>query len=214
MAAAPVTCSPAIDREAQPPAADRVAAAGTLQRDRLGDLFDRQHQRLFLLACRMTADREAARDLVQEVFLRAARHAADVPVDAAEGGAWLVRTLVNLCRDHHRRNAVRVRARGTLTADAQRAAGEAAAAKDLESRAVAQATVRAALAQLSPRQRAVVVLHEIEGQPVRAIARLLRVAEVTVRWHLMAARRQLAARLVAPPRGAVLHRHEPEGDLP
>jgi DNA-directed RNA polymerase specialized sigma24 family protein len=36
------------------------------------------------------------------------------------------------------------------------------------------------------------VLHELEGTPVREVARLLGVAEVTVRWHLSAARRELA----------------------
>jgi RNA polymerase sigma factor (sigma-70 family) len=180
-------------------ARDTPAAAGRSERDRLGDLFDRHHQRLFLLACRLTSDREEARDLVQEVFLRAARHAAGVPADAAHGEAWLVRTLVNLCRDHYRRTAVRARAQSSLTAAALRAARQApSCGAGPESTAVAQATVRAALAHLSSRQRAVVVLHELEELAVSDIARLLGIAAVTVRWHLLAARRHLAATLQAP----------------
>jgi DNA-directed RNA polymerase specialized sigma24 family protein len=41
------------------------------------------------------------------------------------------------------------------------------------------------------------VLHEIEGMPAREVARLLGIAEVTVRWHLLAARRELASLLLA-----------------
>ena len=56
----------------------------------------------------------------------------------------------------------------------------------------------ARLTRLSPRRRAVVVLHELEGRPSREVARLLGIAEVTVRWHLLAARRELARVLLEP----------------
>jgi DNA-directed RNA polymerase specialized sigma24 family protein len=67
--------------------------------DRLAGLFDLHHERLFRLACRLASDREEARDLVQEAFLRAAQRPGAVPAEAGPGEAWLVRTLVNLCRD-------------------------------------------------------------------------------------------------------------------
>jgi hypothetical protein len=40
--------------------------------DRVERLYDQTHQRLFRLGCRMTGDADAALDLVQETFLRAA----------------------------------------------------------------------------------------------------------------------------------------------
>jgi len=141
-----------------------VAPARAGGRERLAALFEHHHARLFRLACRLTADREEARDLVQEAFLRAARRAGGVPEGAASGEAWLVRTLVNLCRDHHRRQSVRSRARVLLAAAALAASAEPAAPGP-ESTVVAQATVRAALARLPARRRAVVVLHEIEELP-------------------------------------------------
>jgi RNA polymerase sigma-70 factor (ECF subfamily) len=196
---------------AEDPVVAPARAGGT---ERLAALFERHHARLFRLACRLTADREEARDLVQETFLRAARRADSVPEGAASGEAWLVRTLVNLCRDHHRRLSVRSRARGLLTAAAlaASAASAACAAPGPEAMVVAQATVRAALARLPARRRAVVVLHEIEELPVAGIARLLGIAAVTVRWHLLAARRELAAALLPPRAAAALSLPEEGGN--
>lgn len=155
---------------------------------RLARLFDAHHERLFRLARRLSADREEARDLVQEAFLRAARSPESVPDGDPSGEAWLVRTLVNLCRDRHRRLGVRTRVHEVLS----RSEGGG----HPEDAAVARATVRAALQRLSPRRRAAIVLHEIEGASAREVARLLGVTEVTVRWHLAAARRQLAGLLL------------------
>lgn len=154
--------------------------------DRLAELFDSHQNRLFHLALRLCSDREEARDLVQETFLRAARHP-----ESVAGEPWLVRTLVNLCRDRYRRLAVRSKAREELTREGR---GERS---DPEGAQVARATVQAALSRLAPRRRAAIVLCEIEGRPVKEVARLLGVAEVTVRWHLLAARRELAKVLQA-----------------
>lgn len=159
--------------------------------DRLAELFDAHQRRLFHLALRLCSDREEARDLVQEAFLRAARQP-----ESVAGEAWLVRTLVNLCRDRYRRLAVRSRAKEELTREGRQERSHPEEAQ------VAKATVQAALAHLSPRRRAAIVLHEIEGRPVRDVARLLGVTEVTVRWHLLAARRELAKMLL------------PEGEMP
>ena len=157
---------------------------------RLARLFDAHHERLFRLARRLSADREEARDLVQETFLRAARRPESVPDGDQPGEAWLVRTLVNLCRDRFRRLSVRTRVHDQIRRGEEGAHPEDAA--------VARATVQAALGRLSPRRRAAIVLHEIEGIPVCEVARLLGVAEVTVRWHLLSARRELAALLKDP----------------
>ncbi len=51
--------------------------------------------------------------------------------------------------------------------------------------------MQVALARLSPRRRAVVALHELEGTDVAEVARLLGISRATVRWHLAAARRDL-----------------------
>jgi RNA polymerase sigma-70 factor (ECF subfamily) len=152
--------------------------------ERLAGLFDTHHERLFRLACRLSSDREEARDLVQEAFLRAARQPGSVPDGDQPGEAWLVRTLVNLCRDRWRRLEVRSRVHAAMKKED--------GTEHPEPAAVIRATVRAALEKLPPRRRAAIVLHELDGLPVREVARLLGIGEVTVRWHLLAARRELA----------------------
>ncbi len=166
--------------------------AVTAPDNRLGHLFDRHHQRLYRLARRLSGSVEEARDLVQDSFLRAARHAGRLPASDRGAEAWLVRTLINLCRDHHRRSEVRRRAAETVLKVAPPPA-------DAESPLVARAAVRAALGVLDPRRRAVVVLHELEGRPIKEVARLLGIAPVTARWHLSKARRQLAVALTTTP---------------
>ena len=158
--------------------APRPAAA------RLSELFDAHHQRLYRLARRLSQSTDEARDLVQEAFLHAARSPESIPVGATHEEAWLVRVLINIARDRWRRSAVRNRAHAVNFA--------AAADAGHENAAVAHATVWRALAALTPRRRAVIVMHEIEGTDVAAIAKLLGVAAVTVRWHLSRGRRELA----------------------
>lgn len=153
--------------------------------ERIGDLFDRYHPRLYALARRLSSDAEEARDLVQDTFLRAARRPESVPPDDRRAEAWLVRVLVNLCRDRYRRLAVRRRP----IVSPSLASCEPGSP---ESQAVARASVRAALAGLSPRRRAVVVLRELEELSVVEVARLLGMNSNTVRWHHSTGRKQLA----------------------
>jgi RNA polymerase sigma-70 factor, ECF subfamily len=154
--------------------------------DRLGSLFDAHHQRLYRLARRMSRSADEARDLVQDTFLRAARAPASVPAGASAEEAWLVRVLVNLCRDRWRQMTNRERLdRAT--------APPAIESTNPEDALVARSVVWRALATLDPRRRAVLVMYELEGVPVEIIARTLRVTSVTVRWHLSKGRRQLAA---------------------
>ena len=154
--------------------------------DRLGTLFDAHHQRLYRLARRLSRSADEARDLVQDTFLRAARAPASVPAAASAEEAWLVRVLVNLCRDRWRQMTNRERLdRAT--------APPAIESTNPEDALVAHSVVWRALATLDPRRRAVLVMYELEGVPVEVIARTLGVTSVTVRWHLSKGRRQLAA---------------------
>ncbi len=151
---------------------------------RLARLFDTHHQRLFRLARRLSRTSEDAHDLVQETFLRAARAPHAIPDGTSHEEAWLVRVLVNICRDRWRKTAVRSRAVGyELPQEAP---------DNPEATAMARTMVWKALDILSPRRRAILVMYELEGAGIPAIAKLLGVTPVTVRWHLSRGRRELA----------------------
>jgi RNA polymerase sigma-70 factor, ECF subfamily len=159
------------------------AAAG-----RIGALFDRHNQRLFKLARRLSRSVEDAHDVVQETFLRAARFPHSIPDGSPNQEAWLVRVLVNLCRDRWRQSSARTRAMSSGQFQSQ-------PAMHPEPSLIARSLVRHALEALPPRRRAVLILHEIDGVSISAIARLLGVAPVTVRWHLSIGRREMRTAL-------------------
>jgi RNA polymerase sigma factor (sigma-70 family) len=168
-----------------------VAAAGQVASDtreppRLGQLFEAHHHRLYRLARRLVSSAEEARDLVQDTFLRAARSPQSVPSGMPSEEAWLVRVLVNLCRDRWRKRAVEKRFQERHAADEPERT-----APHSESALIAQTLIWRALRELAPRRRAVVVLHELDGEGIREIAQLLGIAAVTVRWHLSQGRAQL-----------------------
>lgn len=164
-----------------PPADDGPDPA----RERLAALFDAHEERLYRLARRLAASADEANDLVQDTFVRAASSLATVPSGFAKEEAWLVRVLINIQRDQWRRKAVRTRAASTLRAEATTYPA------NVETALAAKRTVWAALDRLHPRRRAIVIMHELEGTSPAAIASLLGVAVMTVRWHLSMGRRDL-----------------------
>ena len=187
---------------AMPAAAERPHEDGVA---RIGGLFDEHHQRLFRLARRLSRSVDDARDLVQETFLRAAKSPGSIPFGASHEEAWLVRVLVNICRDRWRQSAVRTRARveGHVTAPAD---------VNPEPALMARSMVWQALAALPPRRRAILILYELEGAGIPAVAKLLGVSPVTVRWHLSIGRREMAKALAA--RGESLASHRDERGAP
>ena len=107
----------------------------------------------FRLALRMLGARQPAEDLVQEVFLKMMDTIRGYRGDAPFG-AWLKRMSVNACIDHLRRQ----RHEGTEDADAvfaQTASADSSAALKVDAWTL--------LSHLSPRARAIVTLHELEG---------------------------------------------------
>jgi RNA polymerase sigma-70 factor (ECF subfamily) len=152
--------------------------------DRLSALFDAHHERLYRLARRLVPNADDALDLVQETFLKAARSPGAVPLGSTSEEAWLVRVLINVRRDQWRKTAVRKRHDRELSRSTS-------VEHDQEAVLMARATVWRALDILTPRRRAVVVMHELEGLTVSAIASLLGISAITVRWHLSMGRRDL-----------------------
>ena len=166
---------------------ERAPSPGQTQA-RLATLFDTHADRLYRIARRLVSSRDDALDLIQETFLKIAQSPRTVPHGTQNEEAWLVRVLVNIRRDQWRRATVRRLHEPHLRESAIRR-------DDPEGTYVRHATVWRALDHLSPRRRAVLVMSDLEGMDTPAIASMLGISLITVRWHLARARRELARRI-------------------
>ena len=164
-------------------------AVAEADREWLGRFFDLRHAVLIRFALRVSHDRDEAFDLVQEAFVRALGNIRRVPADDEEATAWMYRVITNLARDRYRRRRVRELAAIFL--------GRRNRTPDPSDAILSAQSVRSALAELPPRQRAVIALCELDGLSTSEAAAALGIRESTIRWHLKQARERLAARLGA-----------------
>jgi RNA polymerase sigma factor (sigma-70 family) len=161
--------------------------------ERLTALFDAHYARLYRLARRLAPSTDDALDLVQETFLRAAQSPKSIPAGVTREEAWLVRVLINIRRDQWRKRPVRDRLDKAALGRSRLPSG----GSDPEAALIARTAVWQALDILPPRRRAIVVMYELEGLAIPAIASLLGISAITVRWHLSMGRRELTGALKA-----------------
>lgn len=143
------------------------------------ELFHREGRSLVRLARLFVDDRDAAEDIVQEAFLRLARHAGRI--DTTERAPAYLRSIVlNLARDHNRRGLVSLRH--------QEAAGRqvdvADDVADRLARSAENVRVLEAVRRLPIRQRDCVTLRYFEELPIDAIAATLGLSANSVKTHL------------------------------
>jgi RNA polymerase sigma-70 factor (ECF subfamily) len=127
----------------------------------------------------MTGRMDQAQDAAQDTFLRLWRHLDSID----EGGGvktWLYRTVVNLCIDQMRRQ----RPQGQLDFDPSEPARHAEVLEHSQ-------LVAMALEQVTDRERAAIVLREIEGLGTAEVAGILGASEVTVRTHISAGKAKM-----------------------
>ncbi len=188
-----VRCSPAL-------ATDDLTL---VQRVRSGDqrayktLVERYQRKVFSVALGMLKDREEARDVAQEAFVKVYRY-----LDHFKGDAsfytWLYRITVNICIDVMRRKgsakSENVEFDETLQHDVSEAnlgalgtrlgtnPQKSALRKELAEK------IQAALEQVPEKHRAILLLREIEGMSYEDLARTLNIPKGTVMSRLFHAR--------------------------
>jgi RNA polymerase sigma-70 factor, ECF subfamily len=146
-------------------------------------LFRGEHPKLVALALVLTGHREAAADIAQEALVRAYRSWAAVG-KMERPGAWARRVTINLATDWHRNRGREHRAFSRL--DSNPTMSIADPESDQFWRAVRE---------LPERQRAAVALHYLEDLSVSDVARVLDIAEGTVKASLFKARATLSRSL-------------------
>jgi len=157
---------------------------------RAGDLaaFEglmRHYERLVLVtALRLTGSLPDAQDVSQEVFLKLYRNLGKLPDEGAVK-AWLYRVTVNACHD-----ARRIRRRRPECGVEE--AGQLASAGNDPQRQLTEAerrrVVGMSLRVLAEKERAAVVLRDLEGLSTEEVARVLGSSEATVRSQVSQAR--------------------------
>ena len=134
------------------------------------ELYDREYLPVYRAIRAVVLDSAAAEDLTQETFVRAYR-ARTRYKPTAPPGAWLRRIGVNLAISHLRRQKLARFLPARLYTAPDRREYDQAEARDV---------VTKALAALSPKLRAAVVLHYYEGLTREEIAEVLGVPAGTV----------------------------------
>lgn len=161
---------------------DTIAAA------RAGDLaaFEllmRQNERLVLAtAQRLTGNMEDAQDVSQEVFLRLYKNLGKLQ-SANALTAWLYRVTVNACHDLRRRKPASEPAE-TAGEPVSDGADPQASLTQAERKRVLEMSLRI----LPEKERAALVLRDLEGLSTQEVARALGSSEATVRSQISKAR--------------------------
>ena len=162
-------------------------------REAFAPLVEPYRDRLLGLAYRFTRDAEDAREVAQEALLRAYKYLAKFDVERSFK-SWLFQILVHAARNH---GARRGRADALARSEPAREAALVTSSgpePDHESRVLA-AKLMDCLDVLSPRERAVFLLRDVEDMNVEETAAALGSSAVSVRVHLSAARKKIRRRL-------------------
>lgn len=164
---------------------ERAIAGDSAAFERIVVRFER---RVLTLAWRLLGNSADAQDAAQEVFLRMFRflHRVDT---SRPFEPWLIRLTVNVCRDAGRKRTASVLLDGDLL---QSSSDPHAELHSVEQRRI----LHSVLQDLPEKERAAVVLRDIEGFSTAEVAEILGSSETTVRSQISSARLKLKKALL------------------
>jgi RNA polymerase sigma-70 factor (ECF subfamily) len=187
--------------------ADLFRRAQTGDRGAFGQLAIRLQDRLYNAILRVVGDRDEARELTQETFVKAL-----VKIESFRGESqpytWLFRIGVNLAISHLRKVQRRrtfsldapSRGRGTddqASALIDRLSRDQAGPGDAMERQETSKQVLAAMGNLDAECRAILVMRDVEGMDYQQMAEVLSVPLGTLKSRLFRARLALREQLIA-----------------
>lgn len=187
---------------------DRVRESELISRALLGDaeafaeLIQPFETKVYNLAYRMCGNREDARDLAQEAFLKVYRALGRFK-GRSSFSTWLYRVVSNTCLDQlrrERRSGVAASLDDPVETETGGLKRELADStfepEQLAMRSEADAEIRAAVATLPPDHRLAVLLRDFEDLSYEEIARVMDCSLGTVKSRISRARSTLRDRLV------------------
>ena len=173
-------------------AEDAGKSAGLLERAKSGDLdaFDQlmraNEKQVLGTALRLLGNLEDAQDAAQESFLRLYKSLNRLP-EIQEIRSWLYRVTVNVCNDMHRAR----RRRGWEPFSGPEPQSSQPDPELAWAHQERGKLVEMALQTLPEKERAAVVLRDMQGLSTREVAGILGSSEVTVRSQISVARGKL-----------------------
>ncbi len=170
------------------------------KKDAFRELVERYQRKILSVAVGMLQNQDDALEVTQEAFVKAYRN-----LDGFKGESsfytWLYRIVVNLAIDRRRRD----RRHGTVSLEDRPGGGEDLEA-DLPSQRLSDPyqqaksrelgdRLRGAIAELTPDQKAVILLREVEGLSYDEISNVMQCPKGTVMSRLHYARKALQEKL-------------------
>ena len=168
------------------------AAAGDMEA--FEGIMSHCEQRVLRMTWRMLGNEADARDATQEVFLRVYKYLGRFKQDQPFFG-WLYQITLNVCRDISKKR----RRYGTQFTSINDADVEAVSKLRDQSDGVEEALVREqermlimkAIAILPEKERAAILLRDLEGLSTDEVARIMKSTQTTVRSQISSARQKI-----------------------
>ncbi len=176
-----------LDRGMSQPSPAKSADRARVETRARQDQFIEQHlRRIFLIIYRIVGNVPDSQDLTQETFIKALQRQ-DQLKEADKAAHWLSRIATNTAIDFVRRN-------GRVAFTPLDDVADPISAPGLDSpealmlRAEQQSHLERGLQRLTPRERAALVLRDIEDMPAEEVAEVMNCGKATVRSHIANAR--------------------------
>lgn len=165
----------------------RIASASEQELRALQDEFIRTHmRRVFLIVYRIVGNVGDAQDLVQETFIKALQRQDQIR-DPEKAAHWLSRIASNTAIDFlRRRQRVAMSPVDDLLETQWGPEEQSPEYRLLQSEK--RDYLEQGLSRLTERERAALILRDVEGLPAEEVARILNCGKATVRSHIANAR--------------------------
>ena len=179
---------------------NQTALALLVERATAGDtaafeqIMIHSQQRVMAMSWRILGNEADARDASQEVFLRVYKYLGRFKQDQ-DFFAWVYRITVNVCRDMLKKRQHESDRFGSFAADSSEEVleipFEQVDAEQTLIQAQRRELISRAIATLPFKERASIVLRDVEGLSTEEVARVLKSSSTTVRSQISSARRKI-----------------------
>ena len=183
--------------EGAPRGAEDETSDDLIQRARRGDrrafdeLVGRYEKQVWSLAYKITGNSDDALEVTQEVFLRVHQHLGSYD-PSRPFSSWLYRITVNRAYDYLKKRPAHASLEAGMEAERNPLLADGGPSPDgLLADQEVRSALKTLLQRLTPKERTVFILRDLEGLSSREIGYVLKCTQITVRRHSSNARLKL-----------------------